>query len=179
MDLDDQIEQLVRRSQGGDRSAFESLVECYHARLKYFVRRLDGTDDRAEDYLQEIWLIAFKKIRKLKKPGSFPVWLYRIARHRVYRSLRRREPILPLPGEKALPDPKNPEPVFNRFDAEKVHKALSTLKPFHREVLTLYFLEQMSYQDIAQVTGCRIGTVRSRLFYAKLSLREKLESGND
>ncbi|MHC4638418.1 MAG: sigma-70 family RNA polymerase sigma factor, partial [Planctomycetota bacterium] len=59
-----------------------------------------------------------------------------------------------------------------------LHRALNELKPYHREVLTLCFIEQMSYQSIADVVGCSIGTVRSRIFYAKQSLREEMERQN-
>ena len=70
------------------------------------------------------------------------------------------------------------EPVFDADDAEKMHSALKKLKPYHREVLTLCFIEQMPYQSIADVVECSIGTVRSRIFYAKRSLRKEMESQN-
>ena len=176
MDLDETLEHLVQLCQSGDRNAFESLVTQYHPRLKYFVRRLDGTSGNADDLLQEIWMIVFKTIHTLKVPALFPVWLYRIARHRVYRGFRRKERTIQLPEVKDLPASCDSEPAFDVYDAEGMHEALKRLKPHHREVLTLYYLEQMSYDAIAQVTGCRIGTIRSRLFYAKQSLREKMES---
>jgi RNA polymerase sigma-70 factor (ECF subfamily) len=179
MDSYKKLEHLVQRCQSGDRDAFESLVVQYHPRLKYFVRRLDGTSGNADDLLQEIWMSVFKKIHKLKEPRLFPVWLYRIARNRVYRGFRRKERYLQLPEEKELPVSCDSEPTFDVHDAERIHEALKKLKPHLREVLTLYYLEQMSYESIAQVTRCRIGTIRSRLFYAKQSLREKMETHNE
>jgi RNA polymerase sigma-70 factor (ECF subfamily) len=67
------------------------------------------------------------------------------------------------------------EPVFNAEDAAQVHAALDELAPEHREVLVLRFLEDMSYENIAQAIGCQIGTIRSRLHYAKRALRRALE----
>ena len=105
------------------------------------------------------------------------VWLYRIARNKVYDGFRRKERFVRLPEEE-IPVSGSDEPVFDANDAEKLHMAMGKLKPYHREVLTLCFIEQMSYQSIADVVGCSIGTVRSRIFYAKQSLREEMERQN-
>lgn len=67
------------------------------------------------------------------------------------------------------------EPTFAPEEAEQMHRALGRLRAPHREVLTLYFLEQMPYESIAEVVGCTLGTVRSRIFYAKQSLRREME----
>ncbi|MHC4131101.1 MAG: RNA polymerase sigma factor [Planctomycetota bacterium] len=81
--------------------------------------------------------------------------------------------------EEMVPVSDSDEPVFEPDDAEKLLRALNTLKTYHREVLTLYFIEQMSYQSIADVIDCSVGTVRSRLFYAKQSLRQEMERQNE
>jgi len=107
---------------------------------------------------------------------SFNVWLYRIARNKVYDRFRRKKRFVSLPEDNDIPVSGNDEPVFDANDAEDLHRALNELKPYHREVLTLGFIEQMSYQSIADVVGCEIGTVRSRIHYAKQSLRKELEA---
>jgi RNA polymerase sigma-70 factor (ECF subfamily) len=117
-------------------------------------------------------------LSKLKDARIFAVWLYRIARNKVYDGFRRKDRFLRLPEENELPLSGSAEPVFDANDTEKLHRALNTLKPHHREVLTLCFIEQMPYQSIADVVGCSIGTVRSRIFYAKKSLRQEMESQN-
>ncbi len=178
MDFEKQLEKTVHRCRDGDRAAFEELFEMYQPRLKYYVRRLDGTGTGADDILQDIWLRVFKKIGKLKAPEAFNVWLYRIARNRVYSGFRRKERFVTLPEENDLPVSGSDEPVFDADDAEKLHRALNVLKPYHREVLTLNFIERMSYESIADVIGCSIGTVRSRIFYAKRSLRKEMERHN-
>ena len=177
MDFEKQMEKLVRRCKAGDRTAFEELFEIYQPRLKYYVRRLDNGGINVDDILQDVWLSVFKRIHKLKNARSFAVWLYRIARNKVYDRFRRKDRFVSLPEEDELCVPGD-EPAFDDSDFEKLHRSLNKLKPYHREVLTLSFIEQMSYQSIADVVGCSIGTVRSRLYYAKQSLREEMESQN-
>ncbi len=178
MDFERQLEKTVHRCRDGDRAAFQELFEMYQPRLKYYVRRLDNGSANTDDILQDIWLTVFKNIHKLKDPEAFNVWLYRIARNTVYSGFRRKERFVTLPEENDLPVSGSVEPVFDADDAERLHRALNVLKTHHREVLTLSFIERMSYQSIADVIGCNIGTVRSRIFYAKRSLRKEMERHN-
>ncbi len=177
MDLDKHLETIVHRCRAGERAAFEELFEMYQPRLKYYVRRLDCDGANVDDILQDIWLTVVKEIKKLKDAKVFSIWLCRIARNKVYDGFRRREDLAVLPEEDELSISGN-EPTFDAEDGEKLHTALKNLKPYHREVLTLCFIEQMSYQLIAEVIGCGIGTVRSRVFYAKQSLRKEMERQN-
>ena len=178
MEFENQLVKIVHRCQDGERAAFEELFEIYQPRLKYYVRRLDIGGTNIDDILQDIWLTVFKKIHRLKDARSFVVWLYRIARNNVYDGFRRKDRFVKLPEDDEFPVSGSDESVFDTSDAEKLQRALIKLKPYHREVLTLYFIEQMSYQSIADVVACSIGTVRSRLFYAKKSLREEMERQN-
>ena len=179
MEFEEQLERIVHRCRHGERAAFEKLFEMYQPRLKYYVRRLDSQGGNIDDILQDIWLTVFKKIHKLKDAQSFAVWLYRIARNKVYDGFRRKDRFVKLPEDNDFPVSGGDEPVFDADDAESLHRALNKLKPYHREVLTLCFIERMSYQSIADVIGCGIGTVRSRIFYAKQSLRQEMESQNE
>ncbi|MHC4741444.1 MAG: RNA polymerase sigma factor [Planctomycetota bacterium] len=178
MEFEKRLKETVHRCQKGERAAFEELFEMYQPRLKYYVRRLNSAGANVDDILQDVWLTVFKKIRKLKDARIFAVWLYRIARNKVYDGFRRKNRFVSLPEEDELPLSDNAEPTFDTNDTEKLHKALNKLKPYHREVLTLCFIEQMPYQSIAEIVGCSIGTVRSRIFYAKKSLRREMESKN-
>jgi len=178
MEFENRLEKIVHRCQDGERTAFEELFEMYQPRLKYYVRRLDSGGANIDDTLQDIWLAVFKKIHKLKDANVFAVWLYRIARNKVYDEFRSKDRFARLPEEDEFSVSGSVEPVFDINDTEKLHMALNKLKPYHREVLTLSFIEQMPYQSIADVVGCSIGTVRSRIFYAKKSLREEMERQN-
>ena len=168
---------LVLRCQTGDPIAFEELVVLYQPRLRYFLRSLLRGDGEVDDHLQEIWLDVYRGIARLSKQEAFAAWLYRIARNRAYRALRKRcEPPRSLDGID-LPD-KESETRWSAEDAEYIHAALDSLAPEHREVLLLRFIEEMSYENIARVTDCPVGTVRSRLHYAKRALRGVLERMN-
>jgi RNA polymerase sigma-70 factor (ECF subfamily) len=174
----EQLDMLVLRCQIGDTEAFEELFEHYQPRLRYYIRRLDETGTGTDDVLQDIWLAVLRKIRKLRDPKAFPIWLYRIARNRVYGRFRKRQEFAELREEDLASQTNENEPTFSAEEADHIHKALNNIQPHHREVLTLYFIEQMPYQAIAEIVGCNIGTVKSRLYYAKQSLREQLESKN-
>lgn len=164
---------LVLRCQAGDEAAFEELVGKYSPRLRYYLRKMLRDGDRAEDVLQDVWLQVLRGLARLADPGAFPAWLYRIARDRVYRELRQRRRPLRLVEEMDFAAETGDD--LRLEDAEYIHAALDRLAPEHREVLVLRFLEDMTYEDIAGVTGCPVGTVRSRIHYAKRALRSALE----
>jgi RNA polymerase sigma-70 factor (ECF subfamily) len=169
------MDELVLRCQTGDVAAFEELYEKYQPRLRYFVRRLDQSSTDVEDILQDIWLVVFRKIITLREPTVFTVWLYKIARNRVYRRMQKKQRIDRIPqGEPPISVDDN-DPDFDVTMIDTIHKALIKIQPHHREVLILHFLELMSYEAIAEVIGCNLGTVKSRMHYAKKSLRCELE----
>ncbi len=168
---------LVIRCQVGDGAAFGELVESYGPRLRYYLRKMLGAAADVEDALQEVWLDVFRGLPRLVHPAAFPAWVYRVARVRAFRRLRRRLEPSQLIEDADVPDDENGD--FSAEDAEQVHAALDGLAPEHREILVLRFLEEMPYEEIARVVGCRVGTVRSRLHYAKRALRRVLESEND
>jgi RNA polymerase sigma-70 factor (ECF subfamily) len=164
---------LVVRCQAGDRAAFLELVELYQPRLRYFLASMAGDEHAADDLLQEVWFDVYRGVARLADPGAFPAWLYQIARHRVQRELRKkRQPPSSLEG---IDLAEEEDDDFSAEDAERVHAALGKLALEHREVLLLRFFEGMSYEDIAAVTGCQLGTVRSRIHYAKRALRRVME----
>ena len=179
MESQKQLENIVVRCKSGEREAFEELFALYQPRLKYYVRRLNSSGGETEDILQNIWVTVFRKIGKLKVNSSFPVWLYRIARNEVFGRYRQNEKFVEFPEEMEHPEYNDHDHEFSVEDVEKLHNAMNKIQPYHREVLTLSFIEQMSYQQIAQVVGCNIGTVRSRIFYAKQSLRKEMERSNE
>jgi RNA polymerase sigma-70 factor (ECF subfamily) len=141
--------------------------------LLYYLRKMLRDGDCAEDILQDVWLQVLRGLARLEDPGAFPAWLYRIARDRVYRELRTRRSPLRLVGEMDFAAETGDDLRWE--DAESIHAALDQLDPEHREVLVLRFLEDMTYEDIAGVTGCPVGTVRSRIHHAKRALRSALE----
>jgi len=169
---------LVVRCQTGDGIAFGELVRRYAPRLRYYLRKMFSDPDiETDDLLQDIWLSVFRDVPRLTDPAAFTAWLYRVARNRALRQLRqrpRRSEPLPIPDE--LPDYEPEDDAFSPDEVERVHVALDRLPGEQREVLVLRFVQSMSYEDIAAVAGCPVGTVRSRLYYAKRALRQMLDS---
>jgi len=176
MDLVEQALQhaVVLRCQLGDRRALEELYLRHDRRMAYYLRRLLGRDD-VDDVRQEVWLTVVRQIARLRHPEAFVVWLYRIARNCAFSGrtggLATNEPPTALED---LPDTEEDDP-FTPEHAERIHRGLNQLSAGHREVLVLRFMEDLSYEQIAEVTATHIGTVRSRLHHAKLALRRQLE----
>jgi RNA polymerase sigma-70 factor (ECF subfamily) len=166
---------LVVRCQAGDCAAFEELIALYQQPLHYFLGKMVGNLHAADDLVQDVWLEVFRGIAKLAEPRAFPAWLYRIARHRALRDLRKRRPLAASLEGLDLAGDSDAEEAFSAADAEQVHAGLDQLAPEHREVLLLRFIEDMSYEDIAKVTGYPLGTVRSRIHYGKRALRRVME----
>jgi RNA polymerase sigma-70 factor (ECF subfamily) len=167
---------LVLRAQRGDTAAFHQLIARYDRRLLYFVLRLLPDADLALDILQEVWLTLFRRLDSLRAPEAFRVWLYQIAHDRaidVLRKQRRQEQLHEVLREDFHEPIAGPEESLEQ--AELVHHALRQLSPEHREVLLLRFLESMSLEEIAQTLRCSLGTVKSRLHYARQALRCEVE----
>ena len=171
----DQI--LILRCQLRDQQAFAELIDRYQRPLRYFIARLVGNPDLADEMSQETWLTVLSKIHTLRSAATFRVWLYRIARNKVYQELRRRKVTLELDENLEAPDDTGDE-IGSFEDAAQLHRCLEKLKPLHKEVLLLRFLEEMTYEQIADVLDCNIGTVRSRIFHAKLALKKELEESS-
>jgi RNA polymerase sigma-70 factor (ECF subfamily) len=169
---------LVVRWQRGDREAFAGIVNLWERSLFYYLRRLAPTEADAWELLQETWLKTLKSLHTLREPRALPSFLYSIARNTAISRLRLRE----------VENDAYPENIADQradmdgaaFDnAEQVHYALAQLSLPQREALTLYFLQDLSLDEMAEVLDVPLGTVKSRLHYAKLALRNILSPGND
>jgi RNA polymerase sigma-70 factor (ECF subfamily) len=168
---------LVVRCQAGDPAAFAELVDRYQPRLRYYLSKMLPGTSAAEDAAQDVWYDVVRAVPRLANPGAFRAWLYRIARDRAWRVLRRRPPPhRPIVDVDVAANGTADE--FTAEDAAAVHAALDRLAPEHREVVVLRFIEDMTYDEIARVAGCPVGTVRSRLHHAKRALRRALEGIN-
>ena len=167
---------LVLRCQTGDAAAFEEIVATYTPRLRVYLRQMLAPDAHAaDDALQDVWFDVFRNIGRLEDVAAFPAWLYRIARDRAYRLLRRRGVRVAAPINDAADVPANEIDTPDADDVRLVHASLDRLPHEQREVLLLRFVEDLSYDQIAAAVGCGVGTVRSRLHYAKRALRADLE----
>jgi RNA polymerase sigma-70 factor (ECF subfamily) len=172
-----QYEWLALRCQSGETDAFEDLIAVMERPLLYYASSLIGNPDSALDVLQEVWIRAFRGIRKLKDPGSLRSWLYSIT-HGIAVDRIRKNYAREQAEEAQLEDfQETEEPSFAKEDAAAIHQALSEIGLKHREVLVLHFLEDLSVAEIAKVVGCSEGTVKSRIHYAKRAMKEILNGG--
>jgi len=170
---------LVMRAQAREEGAFGELVARYERRILYYIHRMLGNDADRADAMQEVWIRVFLKITTLHTPEAFRVWLYKIAHDVTVSQLRKRNRHEATALNDELADDIRDSSDWNEFEllehAELVHAALGQLSLLHREVLTLRFLEGLDLSEISEVVGCGIGTVKSRLHYAKSAMRKLLE----
>ena len=166
---------LVLRAQEGDGEAFRALLDSYEPRLLYFLRRFAADEHLARDLMQEVWLAVFRQLVRLRAPAAFRGWLYQIAHDRAVSRLRRvrreAEVLECLHSEREV---ETVDEFIHTEQVEAVHTALGKLNDDQRVVLTLRFLEDLSIAEIADVLRLPAGTVKSRLHYAKESLRKVL-----
>jgi RNA polymerase sigma-70 factor (ECF subfamily) len=170
------LELLVLRCQQGDRQALEELVRHFEKRLYYYIHRLVDDEHDVWNILQDTWLKVIRSMGHLRQPNLITVWLYSIARHTIvdYRRGKYAQAVNFGMQELTVDIPENAsQPEFDNVGL--VHHAMQFLSAPHREVLTLHFLEEMPLEAIAAIMGVSVGTIKSRLFYAKQKLKEIIE----
>jgi RNA polymerase sigma-70 factor (ECF subfamily) len=171
-------EWIALRCRLGEPEAFTELVRELEPPLLYYAAKLLANEDAAFDVLQEVWLTAFRAIRRLEDPRTVRAWLYRITHDRAIDRIRhdcsrgRAE----RARAESMPEELDEEPSFDAEDAQALHRALDRLGLKHREVLVLHFLDDLSIADIAAIIGEPAGTVKSRIHYAKRALKEALQN---
>lgn len=169
-------ELLILRCRRQDRSAQEELIACWEQRLFYYVRRLLDNEEDAWDALQETWLSVLKSVGSVREPATLPAWLYRIARNKAMDRLRKKCAERELfVDDESVSELGAADETIDLQNAQVVHEALDKLRVPHREVLTLFFLEDLSISEMADVLQASSGTVKSRLHHAKRALRAILE----
>ncbi len=181
---------LVDRVKRGDAKAFEMLVVKYQRRIERLIGRMVRDVDLVPDLAQETFIRAYRAIPQFRGESAFYTWLYRIAVNTAKKALveLKRDPLL-LESSRAsgddddetyrveneLTDGETPEAVLaSREIAEAVNKAIDALSEDLRQAITLREIEGLSYDEIADVMNCPIGTVRSRIFRAREAIAERL-----
>jgi RNA polymerase sigma-70 factor (ECF subfamily) len=177
---------LVEATLSGNRNAFGELVERYQDRLFNTLVRVLGSRDDASEVLQDAFVQAYTKLGSFRGSAQFYTWIYRVALNMACsfrrRNTRRRdeqsvEQIRELSGTEPVDKSLQPEQMLVRSEqAELVQAALSEISDEHRQILVLREMEDCSYETIAEILDLPVGTVRSRLFRARLQLKERLES---
>lgn len=178
--------ELLRRMLAGDDDAFETLYQRWQSPIYRFALRMSGSESFAEDLTQEVFLSLMRDGGQYGDRGGFAAYIFAIARHLIWRRLRKErwyvglETIEPDGAEPpAAPDSviagDDPLAEFARNETvEAVRRAVMALPLHYREAALLCYLHELSYAEAAEVIGCEIGTVRSRLHRARALLAEKL-----
>jgi len=177
---------LVERARAGERAAFDELVSKYQRRLMRLLARLLSDQTEAEDVVQDTFIKAYKALPHFRGDAAFYTWLYRIGINTAKNALLNRKrhatgPIEPAvaraepPDEDRLRDINTPESeLASKQIAETVNAAMDALPIDLRTTIALREIEGMSYEEISEIMGCPIGTVRSRIFRAREAIAKKL-----
>ena len=155
--------------QGGEALAFRELFDRYKNPIYGYIRRRVNDPGRAEEITQDVFLALVQHRNGYEVRASFRTYLYKIAQNRVVAEFRKKKETEPL-GENPGPAGAASDPLV----VEQVRQALRRLEPEQREIVLLREYQGLSYQEIAELLRVPVGTVRSRLFRAKLALRELL-----
>jgi RNA polymerase sigma-70 factor (ECF subfamily) len=168
--------ELVARARGGDREAFRLLVERYEGRAYAIAYGFVGHREDARDIVQEAFLKAYRTLGGFRGDSSFYTWLYRIVVNLAIDHRRRERPV-PLEQPERLADTRGEGPADQTYRGElreAIRAAVDALPAEQRRVIILRELEGLSYAEIADTEQVPIGTVMSRLFYARRKLQAAL-----
>jgi RNA polymerase sigma-70 factor (ECF subfamily) len=169
---------FIRMAQNGDRNAFGELVLRYAHGVQHVIYRMCGNAQIAEDAAQETFIRAWLNLSSFRPQASLRNWLYRIAVNTAIDMLRKEKHILPGAVEDffLMDERPGPEALFlNREQIALVKRTILSLPEASRAVLVLREYEGLSYQEISEVLEIPVGTVMSRLNYARNLLKEKLK----
>jgi RNA polymerase sigma-70 factor (ECF subfamily) len=179
--------ELVKRARDGDLESYDELVKRYQERIYATVYHMTSNHEDANDLAQEAFIKAFHALKSFKGGSSFYTWVYRIAVNKTINFLKQRKNKAQMslddldfnaehdPDLVALISDKTPRREVNLAELqEKLNGAMQKLSEPHRLVVTLHDVQGLSHEEIAKIMDCNIGTVRSRLFYARQQLQAYL-----
>jgi RNA polymerase sigma-70 factor, ECF subfamily len=179
---------LVARCKRGERGAFDDLIHRYERKVYNFAYRLCGNYDEANDVASETFVRVYNALQNFRGDSSFITWLFRIVTN-VYLDEKKRQRARPHQSLEEIieleettvrrqiedPEPTPDERVQLRERADMLQNAIDALPDYQRMMIVMFHTENKSYEEIAEILDLPIGTVKSRLNRARLSLREKLE----
>ena len=179
--------ELVARARNGDLAAYDDLIKRYQERIYATIYHMTSNHEDANDLAQESFIKAYQALKSFKGGSSFYTWLYRIAVNKTINFLKQRKNRQHMslndldfqaehdPDLVALVSDKTPRREAGLTELqEKLNTALLKLSEPHRLVVVLHDVQGLSHDEIAKVMDCNIGTVRSRLFYARQQLQAYL-----
>jgi RNA polymerase sigma factor (sigma-70 family) len=175
-DADDEL--LAVRCQLGEPAAFDDLIARWHGPLWTYTRRLVGHDDAAQEVVQDVWIRVIRGLPRLRDGSKLRSWLFGIARRTLMDCLREEYARPAEPDIDVNEIPAEPFTETAEEDLAELERGLARLPLVEREVLTLFYLEELSLNDVAEALKVPVGTVKSRLFRARRMLRQEMHAGD-
>lgn len=178
---------LIGRCQAGDTEAFGVLVETYQKGVYNLCYRLTHNPEEARDLAQEAFLRAYRSLDRFDPGRPFGPWIYRIAANLCHDRRRRERPLVYVDGQvgdgwelELSVDQAGPEElVIEEEEHATISRAIARLPAVYRQVITLYHVNGLSYQEIVEATGWPLSIVKNRLFRARKTLREWLSQESE
>jgi RNA polymerase sigma-70 factor, ECF subfamily len=178
-------EMLIRRAQGGDRSAFDALITRHEVKAFQYAFRLTRNTEEASDVVSDAFIRVYNAIGNFKGQSSFSTWLYRILTNCFLDIRKKAKPVSSLEvgsqsGEGEVerqvedPGPTPHEETERSEREERVERAVNKLPEYQRAMIVMYHVDMLTYEEISEALDLPIGTVKSRLNRARLSLRDLL-----
>jgi RNA polymerase sigma-70 factor (ECF subfamily) len=174
--------QIILLAQEGDAGAFESLLSHYEKAIYNYVFKTIPQKQEAEDITQEVFFKVYKNLQKIDINGNFTAWLYKVATNTTFDHLRRkkRKPeLLIIDDEDAHFETVDDTPAYLGLeqlqDSEQLGKAMSNLRPEYKSILLLYYYQDYSYQEIAEIMDLPINTVKTYLHRARQNLKSEFK----
>ncbi len=172
-------------AKSGDIGAFQKLYDGYARKILNFIYRMVPSLEEAEDLTQETFATVYQKLKSLKDDSKFEPWLFRIARNYVYQRYRSRPPVaLSIDARDEdgrelhvlVDERKDPDEAFQAGELERVvQRVILALPEKYREVLVLSAVQRLSYQEIAEVVGRSLASVKTDIHRARLKVREQVK----
>jgi RNA polymerase sigma-70 factor (ECF subfamily) len=179
----DELE-LIKKARQGDLAAYDDLVRRYQQRIYATIYHMTSNHEDANDLAQETFIKAYQALKSFKGGSSFYTWVYRIAVNKTINFLKQRKNRVQMslndldfnaehdPDMVALVSENTPRRQAGLTELqEKLNEAMQKLSEVHRLVVTLHDVQGLPHEEIAQIMDCNVGTVRSRLFYARQQLQ--------
>lgn len=175
----------IKAAKGGEIAAFQRIYDLFSRKVLNFIYRMVASTEEAEDLTQETFVTVYRKINTLKDDARFEPWLFRIARNYVYQKYRRRTPAMvsvDVPDEESrnadelVDERKNPQEAFQAGELEHViQRVIAELPEKYREVFVLSAIQNLSYQEIAEIVGRSLPSIKTDIHRARLQVRTRVK----
>ena len=171
-------ELLAIRCQLGERDAFDALIARWHEPVWSYARRVAGSADAADDVVQDVWMRVMRGLPRLKDPSRLRAWIFGIAR-RALMDRFRQQYAAPLMSDVDVADLGAPDAGQDwADDLVQMHEQLAALPVVERDVLALFYLQELSMSEMSEVLAVPVGTIKSRLHRARRMLHARITEGS-